>query len=74
VVGAIIEVNYDSPELDRPASNLKLERSIGHACVYGNPIVIPGAIDIRPPERLPSALISSMPLSVRGDTQSEQNK
>jgi len=72
VVGAIVEVDNHSLEVNRPSSNLKHERSETLAVVHDNPILIPPSIDIRSPELFPSAVVSSTPLRVRGNAQTEQ--
>jgi len=64
VVGAVVEVDNHSIELDCPADDLEKEGSETLVVVDGNRIVIPPSVDISSPELLPSAIVSSTPLIV----------
>lgn len=74
VVGAVVKVNNHSLELNRPAPDLEQEGSETHAVVHDNPIVIPPSVDIGSAEVLPSALVPSLLLRVRGNAQTRQQE
>lgn len=62
MVGAVVEVNDHSLEINRPAPDAKLQGSEHPAAVHDDPIVIVPAIYIRRPEHLPSVLVAATPL------------